>query len=231
MPLCSPRAPPATTDGRQLRRRCGHDAQLDVAVVQEQAVAGVDRADQLGDTASTPTPGGPRRLRRRCEARLRRAAGVACRRERPGANLRTAQVLHDCDVAARLAAGLANRGAQGRRAMVRAVGEVQTEYIDAGDEQGFENVRTFRCGADRGDNFGVTHVELLRRSPRIDERLGDPHRFRVGQRVVQLMQRVGALTDGAPWHDWRRIVRGRSAPGGSVRARCPSIRGCRGACG
>src|SRR5687768_590480 len=47
----------------------------------------------------------------------------------------------------------------------------------------------------------MTHFGCsLRRCPGIHERFGDVHRLRVGQRLVQPMKRIGALTDGAPGH-------------------------------
>src|SRR5262245_4867345 len=43
-------------------------------------------------------------------------------------------------------------------------------------------------------------VHLSGGCPRIDERLGNLHRFGVGQRRVEPVEGIGLSTDGAPWH-------------------------------
>ena len=77
--------------------------------------------------------------------------------------------------------------------------------------------RRCACGADRGNDFRVPHhlhdsLSHWPGRPRIDQRLGDAHRFGVGQRIVQLMQRVGALADPAPRHRRGVTLAGASAP-------------------
>ena len=53
--------------------------------------------------------------------------------------------------------------------------------------------------------------------PRIDQRLGDPHRFGVGERLVERVQAVAAAADLAPRH-----VCGMALERLSARRKCPA---------
>ena len=71
---------------------------------------------------------------------------------------------------------------------------------------------------------------LSDRRPRIDQRLGDAHRFGIGERFVQLVQRVAALADPAPRHRRGVTLQERQRRAGSGGPRIPSSRGSRDAC-
>ena len=68
-------------------------------------------------------------------------------------------------------------------------------------------------------------------SPRIDQRLGDAHRLGVGERLVQLMQRVRARADLAARGRRGVALEERQRPEEVAGPRCPSSRGSRDACG
>ena len=132
IPLCSPRTPPSMTVVRSFTLDAV-DAQLDMAVVEEQRVPGADRFREIVGRATDERPRSP-------PPRIAdddRSVSPGLQLDRPmmlqlaGANLRAAEVLHDGHISSRLFGGSAN--ARDRRAMrlMSPVREIQSKDIHA----------------------------------------------------------------------------------------------------
>src|SRR4029078_542733 len=132
------------------------DVQLDTAVVDQQPIAFRDGREEVLERtrhASVAT-NEVAALDRQSTAGFD-AKGFG---HRPRADLRTAQILQNRDVAAHLARDRANQRAGGNVIVGIAVGEVETERISASGNQGLDGGRIVRGGADRSKNAGATHV-------------------------------------------------------------------------
>jgi hypothetical protein len=133
------------------------DPELDVTVIDEQRVAGTDDTRQV--------------VCRRHASRLtddvadddrKRVCGLQLDRlmlgELAGTDLRTAQILHQRDMAAQAICGRADPRDRCRVRLVRPVREVQTEDIGAGDNQGADDIVGVACRPNRRDDLRVPHT-------------------------------------------------------------------------
>ena len=122
----------------------GLDAQLDAAVGEQQAIAGLHALREPVECR-----GDPARLRRRTSpvAMRERVAGLRARSggrlRAAGADLRAAKILEDRHLAVRAFGRRPHAGERGRVRLVRAVREVQAEDVGAGGDQRVEHRR--RC--------------------------------------------------------------------------------------
>ena len=156
---------PVDDDDLETRRGSSNDLELDPPVVEQQAIARLRRSHELGvggeDAARLA-----RRVTRGDDERLallqlqRPIAG-----ERAGANLRSAQILHDADVPAGARGNLADVGEGLGMGLVRAVREVEPEHIDAGGHERGEHFAASARRTDGGDDFGVTHYLVCHGAP------------------------------------------------------------------
>ncbi len=148
----------------------GGNLKLDVAVVDEDGVAGVNLLGQVlvvrvdAFLSSFDRPGGYRERRARLE--LDRAA-----RQGPDADLRPLEVLHDGDDAARLAGDLPHRRDPAAVGGAVVVGEVETHHVDPGLDELAKHRLVVGRRAEGGDYLrpaegGHPYTSLLPRARR-----------------------------------------------------------------
>ena len=190
MPLCSPSGPPSTTSSTARRRRCARrraarscrrPAAADRRAAPSGSSSAIGREDPPGPPTSSPA--------RDPQLVSARAARAACRRG--SGPVRIFGPLRSCMIATWRPAArgrLANRAESGARA-IRAC----RARNSAGTRRRRRRAapRASPGAADAGPTVATILVWRMSRScrrPRIDERLGDPHRLGVGQRLVQAMR-------------------------------------------
>ena len=166
IPLCPPSAPPWTTTTSRPAAGSSNDLELDAPVVEQQAIARLRRSHELG-VGSEDAARLARRVARADDERLalfQRQRPIAG--ERAGADLRSAQILHDADMPAGVRGNLADVGEGLGMGLVRAVREVEPEHIDAGGHERVEHVAASARRTDGGDDFGVAHFEGVQEGSR-----------------------------------------------------------------
>ena len=160
--LVPPSTPPSTTVVTISVPSVDFDAQLDRAVRQQQ----VDRrgARRARGRRTSSRCARPCRESRRWRCAARRPA-VSMNRtaafDRAGADLRSAEILQNRDLAFGALRGRADACERRRVRLVRAVRKIEADDVGAGGNERVEHGVGVRRRTDRRDDLGLTHVESI----------------------------------------------------------------------